>query len=163
MSDFVIPLSKGLFAIVDEADYEALSQFKWYAKSTTYAERKVRRSDGTQRTIIMHRSIMNPAPGLVVDHINHDGLDNRRANLRVCTIAENMRNRWSNPASSSRFLGVCWIDKIAKWQAQIKLNGQSRYLGCYADEIGAARAYDAAARELFGQFANPNFPLENAA
>lgn len=155
-----IPLTQGFVAIVDAADYEALAAFVWTAsrnRSTIYAGRKARDDDGVRRTIKMHRVIMGPPPGLVVDHINGDGLDNRRANLRICTHSENQRNRRSANGSSSQYLGVSWIAQRSKWQARIRYGGKQHHLGLYPSEIDAAKAYDAAAQKHFGQFANPNF------
>ncbi len=107
---------------------------------------------------MMHRVIMVPSAGLIVDHINQNGLDNRRANMRLCTQSENKRNRASRPGSSSQFLGVSRSKRSTKWLATIRVGGQHIHLGYHADEADAARAYDAAALEYFGQFANPNFP-----
>jgi hypothetical protein len=155
-----IPLTQGKVALVDEADYAELSAFKWCAtlKSRTfYAQRSVKLADGRWGLIMMHRAIMNPAPGLVTDHINRDGLDNRRANLRVCTHSENRKNSTKRRGASSQFLGVAWYKQTAKWHAQIAVDGRRRHLGFYTDEIEAARAYDAAAIEHHGAFALPNF------
>lgn len=160
MTARTIPLTQGKVAIVDTDDYEALSAHKWranYTPSTFYAVRE-QSVGGVRRVFLMHRVLMAPAPGLYVDHINHDGLDNRRANLRVCTNAENQRNGRSRAGSSSKFLGVYWSAARSRWGAQIKIGGQTHGLGRYLDETEAARAYDAAAREHHGQFANPNFP-----
>jgi hypothetical protein len=149
-----IPLTKGKFAIVDAEDYEWLSRYKWHAMggSNPYACRK---KNG--RTILMHRMILKPPPGMVVDHINGNGLDNRKCNLRICTHAQNMRNR---PAvgGTSTFKGVRWDTKSHKWLATICLNYRCICIGYFDDEIEAARAYDRKAAELFGPFAYLNFP-----
>ena len=89
-----------------------------------------------------------------VDHINGDRLDNRWSNLRAATLTENMRNRRRERTSTSEYLGVCWDSSAAKWRAQIG----SRYIGSFVCEIEAAKAYDAAAIHVYGEFANPNFP-----
>jgi hypothetical protein len=157
----LIPLSQGKFAIVDAADYEELAQFKWCVRRDRrawYAGRNIKRDDGRRATILMHRAILNPSADMFVDHINHDGLDNRRTNLRVCTQSENQRNCKSRAGATSKFLGVHWHKQMLKWQARIRINGQQFHLGLYADEEAAARAYDVAACEHFGEFANPNFP-----
>jgi hypothetical protein len=94
-----------------------------------------------------------------VDHVNGDGLDNRRSNLRVCTHAENARNQSSRTRmSTSRFRGVVWAKDRRKWRAMIGDNGRTVHLGNFTDEIEAAQAYDRAAREMYGAFARLNFP-----
>jgi hypothetical protein len=105
----------------------------------------------------MHRLIMNPPAGKVVDHINRIRCDNRRDNLRVCDQAENLRNRRSF-RGTSRFKGVHWNERAHKWVATICLNRKLIHLGYFDDELAAARAYDEKARELFGPFAYLNFP-----
>jgi hypothetical protein len=93
----------------------------------------------------------------LVDHIDRNPLNNTRANLRFCTHSENQRNKASKPLSTSKYLGVHWHKKDCKWQATIRVEGKKVYLGSFKSEEDAARAYDAAAREHHGQFANPNF------
>ena len=156
-----ITLSQGKVAIVDASDFDWLSQWKWIADRRPhgfYVSRKEVGAGPNSRNIYMHRFIMLEPKGMMVDHVNHDPLDNRRANLRICTRTENLRNRTSLVGSSSKYLGVSWQAQSRKWQAHIRWNGKSRYLGLYANEDDAARAYDAAAREHFGEFANPHFP-----
>jgi hypothetical protein len=104
----------------------------------------------------MHREIAGPGPGQVVDHINHDGLDNRRCNLRVCSHAENVRNQRGQYGRSSRYKGVSRDRRLGKWRAQIWHNGKHTYLGLHDSETAAAEAYNAKARELFGEFAYLN-------
>ncbi len=106
--------------------------------------------------IQMSVHLMNPTPGLRVDHIDGNKLNCRRANLRTCTHAENIRNRKKHKNGSSRFKGV--HNDGVRWRARIKLNGKAKSLGTYRTEIEAALAYDRAAREMFGEFARPNFP-----
>jgi hypothetical protein len=104
----------------------------------------------------MHREIMGAAEGQVVDHINHDGLDNRRCNLRVCSHAENVRNQRGQRGRSSGYKGVSRDRRLGKWRAQIWHNGKHTYLGLFESEAAAARAYNAKARDLFGAFAYLN-------
>ena len=149
-----IALAGGLFAIVDAADFEWLNRHRW---QTTGGTTGYVRSTIRGKNVFMHRLIMNPPAGMVVDHINGNRQDNRRGNLRVCTQAENLRNRRSC-RGTSRFKGVHWNAKIRKWVASICLNRKIMHLGYFDDEIEAARAYDRKARELFGPFAYLNFP-----
>ncbi len=108
----------------------------------------------------MHRFIMKPAEGLVVDHIDGNGLNNTRANLRICTYQQNICNRkgWGK---DSKYKGVCWDIYNKKWRAQINFNRECRYLGVFEDEIEAAKEYDKHAKKLFGEFAYLNFPDDN--
>ncbi len=152
-----IALTKGKFAIVDAADYEWLSQYKWHlvAPGKLYAGRK---ENG--KTIYMHREIMQPPPGMMIDHINGNGLDDRRANMRACTNQQNMRNLRKRCSGSSIYKGVYYDKRRRTWYARICHNSKSIHLGTFPTEIEAARAYDRAARELFGEFARLNFPEE---
>jgi len=157
-----VPLSQGKFAKVDPEDYIWLSQFRWSAKidtSAIYAVRTVQ-VKGRSKRIFMHRQIMNTPPGLVCDHINHDGLDNRKRNCRNCTSAQNNANRRSAPTASSPFVGVSWDKRRQKWVVHIKKDGIPSYLGAFDDELEAARAHDRAAVAVHGEYANLNFPEE---
>jgi hypothetical protein len=147
-----IPLTRGLFATVDAEDYEWLSQYKWHAQrdrrvATFYACRGSR-----GQTIKMHRLIMQPPKGMVVDYVNGNGLDNRRCNLRVCTQEENVRNSRHRAHGKSRFKGVS--PHGGKWKAMV---GQ-RYLGVFDDEVEAAKAHDREARKQYGEYAWLNIP-----
>ena len=155
-----IPRTKGLFVKVDPEDYIWLSQFRWHCKvnkDAVYAVRTIQVKGRSQR-IFMHRLLMNTPAGMVCDHINHDGLDDRKANLRNCTIAQNNANRRSAANSSSKYIGVSRDKRRNKWVAHIKINGEEKYLGSYDVEEDAARAYDAAAWAQHGVYANLNFP-----
>ncbi len=157
-----IPLSQGRFAKVDPEDYIWLSQFRWSAKvgpNAIYAVRTVQ-VRGRSKRIYMHRQLMNTPDGLVCDHINHDGEDNRKANLRNCTISQNNANRRCSPNASSRYLGVSWDRHRNKWECQIKKDGVAKNLGLFDSEEATARAYDAAAWALHGVYANLNFPAD---
>jgi hypothetical protein len=113
------------------------------------------------RQISMHRQIMQPPPGKVTDHMNGNGLDNRRSNLRNCLPTENGRNRQRNRRSRTGFKGVGQYKRTGKYYASIRFKGKTLYLGQYDTPVEAARAYDRKARELFGQFARLNFPEEH--
>jgi len=153
-----IPLSRGLSATVDAADYDALGAFKWHAQThhnTFCAARNAIMKNGKRGIVYMHRVIMGEPVGMVVDHIDRNPLNNRRSNLRLCSTAENSRNRVSAKRSTSQYLGVSRCGK--QWQAGIRILGKKVNLGVFANGIDAARAYDAAARKHHGEFANPNF------
>jgi hypothetical protein len=153
-----VPLAAGVHALVDASDLALVEQFGWSLDSTSrYAVAYFDPLDHA-RCLRMHRLIMQPRPDQVVDHINGDGLDNRRANLRICTQAENARNRRKG-TGTSRYKGVSLAKGRTKpWRAQIRVGDQVRNLGYFADEGEAARAYDAAASQLFGDFARLNCP-----
>jgi hypothetical protein len=157
-----IPLTKGKFAIVDPDDYEHLSKYRWSARkmcNVFYALRKTVSKDGRRTEILMHRCIIKPPPGMLVDHINHNGLDNRKANLRAVTYAQNTWNkRKLNPNCGSKYKGVSWYRRNKRWSAKIHVNGTSKFLGLFENELDAAKAYDKAARKFYGQFALLNFP-----
>lgn len=159
----LIPLTQGQFAIVDAADYDWLMDGpKWYAtrdRNTFYARRNDYAGVGKQRPLMMHRLLTGVGCGMIVDHINHDGLDNRRANLRICTHSDNQRNVRSHRDAGSKYLGVHWNKNAGKWQVRIVADGRRKGLGYFTCEIEAALAYDSAARLHYGAFANPNFPL----
>lgn len=127
------------YARVDASDFSWLSRWTWRLSSEGYAVRS-ETIDGKKRTIYMHREICNPLPGLVVDHINRDKLDNRRHNLRAVTVGVNNRNSRER-ARASRFRGVYWHGQAKKWYAQISENGRNRHLGIYESEEEAANAY----------------------
>ena len=145
------------WAIVDREDAD-LAELRWsYLSQFGYAVR----TSGVV-SVYLHRVILgraighNPLSGERCDHVNGDGLDNRRDNLRVASHAQNMRNR--RASGRSKYLGVCWHAASSKWQAEIRSNGQRSYLGVFVDESDAARAYDRAAIESHGEFARLNFP-----
>lgn len=154
----VIELTKGYKALVDDADYEALSQYRWHALDCigrVIAVRAIYNPNGAPRRVYMHRIIANTPDGMETDHINGDTLDNRRANLRTCTHQENTRNAKPR-AHSSKYKGVAYSRQAHKWIAQIRHNNKLIYLGAFDDEADAARAYDDRAIKLFGEFAYLN-------
>ncbi len=154
-----IPLTKSRFAVIDLSDAQKVSKHKWCALTTNtkaYAQRRAPRAEGGG-IILLHRFLMNPPDGLEVDHIDGDGLNNRRANLRIVRHCDNQKNQLLSSANTSGYKGVTFDKQTGKWRAQIKHNGRRQPLGRFAVKEDAARAYDMAARRLFGEFARLNF------
>jgi hypothetical protein len=149
-----IPLGNGVYTYVDAADYEWLSQWIWHLH-TGYAARYQK-----HKLMLMHRAIMQPPKGMTVDHQNRNRLDNTRANLRVCTHAENACNRGKRRGTSSRFRGVGYRKDSGKYYAQLYYEGEHLFLGLFTDEIEAAQAHDYKAVEVLGESARLNFPEE---
>lgn len=155
-----IPLSQEKFAIVDDADYEWLNQWKWFVKQhhrTWYAVRNVWHPKHT--IVRMHRVIVGSmANDLEIDHCDGNGLNNIRANLRVCTRLENGRNVRISKRNTSGYKGVSWHNGAHKWRASITAHGSFIHLGYFSDPSEAAQAYDRAAQTYHGKFARVNFP-----
>jgi hypothetical protein len=160
----LIPLTKRKFAIVDSDDYPWLNCFKWHVVEHDgyfYACRRPLASEHRFcRSVWMNRELLNAPAGLLVDHRNHDTLDNRRSNLRLATYVENGRNRRkvARRNKSSKYKGVTYYKKRNVWRACICVNGRTIWLGEFKSELEAALAYDAAAKKYFGEFACLNFP-----
>jgi len=155
-----IPLTHGQFAKVDPEDYIWLSQFNWYhkpSKTTAYAIRSVKWNK-KKKDIYMHRLLINTPAHLFCDHINHNGLDNRKQNLRNCTKKQNSANSRSLAKSSSKYKGVSWSKRRKKWAAYITSEGKQRHLGYFEKEVEGAKVYDRAAKKFRGRFAALNFP-----
>jgi len=136
----IIKLTKGQVAIVDDEDFEELNQYKWYAVkggNTFYATRNTPRANQTQMQ--MHREIMDTPKGLQTDHIDGDGLNNCRSNLRIVTSRQNHQNLHTDKGST--FPGVSWHKVVKRWRAQIKVNGKKKHLGYFDIEAEAYEAY----------------------
>lgn len=159
-----ITLTRNQFTIVDDEDSERLNTHKWNALwkpdiQSFYAVRSVYGGNERQRIIRMHREIMSAPNDLEVDHINHDTLDNRRENLRVCTNGQNQANRRLGRDNTSGYKGVSWHRDCGKWVAQINFNGKRKHIGLFTTAIEAALAYDRAAIERGQDFALTNRKL----
>lgn len=155
-----IALTQGLHTLVDDCDADWVRQWDWRACRRSRHLVYAFRGDGHSAPVLLHREIarrtgLDPT-GLHVDHVNGDGLDNRRENLRVATSGQNQHNqRHKSPGKSSRYKGVTWNAQVRKWQARICRAGHHHYLGLFTSEAAAQAAYAAAAVELFGEYAAP--------
>ena len=155
-----IPLTQGKVALVDDGDYDLVSRFKWLAAKAprTWYARRVDYGAGRKKNESMHRLILNAPPDKIVDHINGNGLDNRRENLRLATKIQNNCNTRLRRDNRSGYKGV--KRNALRWIARIRIDRKLIHLGSFATKEDAARAYDNAARQHFGEFAKLNFPLE---
>lgn len=152
-----ITLTRGYTAVIDAVDAPLVSEFNWSIKQYAgrcYAARSGGRDEhGKMRSpISLHRTIMNFPDGKSVDHVNGDGLDNRRANLRAVTHQQNMMNRGAQKNNASGLKGVTWNRRLFKWQAGIKVDGKKHYLGSFDTAELAHDAYKSACKELHGEF-----------
>lgn len=145
----------GRVALVDDEDFDLVSQYRWVVREQLVEGRRpngpyahTHSGPRHQRVCLLMHTLLTGWP--LTDHINHNGLDNQRANLRPATDAENRHNSRPVVGTSSQFKGVTWHRGVRKWQAQIGAAGKCRYLGCFASEEDAALAYNEAALELFG-------------
>lgn len=146
-----IPLGDEQFAIVDDEDFELVNQYQWRghkggnSDNHIYAVTRLR----------MHRLVMQAPPGMVVDHINGDTLDNRKCNLRLCTTSQNQQN--SRPRKgTSRYKGVSYNAKKKKWLGAFMANGKVHYVGCFTSEEQWAKAVDKKRKEVCGDYATTN-------
>ena len=151
----LIKLTRGKITEVCDADYEWLTSMGSWCCKKGYAARTTRQN-GIDRMVLMHRLIMDAPEDVQVDHIDGNKLNNQRNNLRLCTGAENQRNRGVLSNSRSGIKGVSWYPPSRKWQAKIKVDGQQIHLGCFHNWADAAAAYDKAAVEYHGEFAQLN-------
>ena len=154
-----IPLKQGQFAIIDNEDFNLVKDYKWHLKKeryTYYVRANIRLSSGKYKMIRLHRLILNLSNSEICDHINGNGLDNRKINIRIATHAQNNANRKKAQKKSSKYKGVCWNKERNLWQANIYLDQKTINLGCFANEEEAAKVYNSSAVKLFGAFAKLN-------
>ncbi len=160
----LIKLTQDKWAMVDDEDYDWLMQWKWHAAQRRgnlwYAARISKSTEmPPHRCVLMHRVILRSKKGSISDHIDHNGLHNCKANLRQCSHAQNMHNCRLQKRNTCGYKGVSWDNTRNKWHAHITYNGRLIALGRFTCLVRAARAYDAKATELFGEFAQFNFPM----
>jgi len=157
-----IKLTKNKFTIVDDEDYEKLRLYTWHATPVRkghkgfYATTNVKISHNKYKKSRMHREIMQPQTGMVIDHIDGDSLNNQRSNLRICTVSENVRNCSLYKTNTSGFKGVHWNQKKKRWVARVRLNGKAVLNKMFVEKIDAVKAYNEKAKEYFGEFARIN-------
>jgi hypothetical protein len=147
-----IKLTQNKFAIVDDDDYKELNQYNWCAYKGRYTHYVVRGSNKLGKNIPIHRQIMNPPDNMQVDHINGNGLDNRKENLRICKISQNIFNGKLRKNNTSGFKGVTYDKKNKKWYSQITVNRKHKFLGRFTDINDAKESYIKAAKDYFGEF-----------
>jgi HNH endonuclease/AP2 domain len=150
------------FALVDDEDYKWISQWHWYTNNTKRVLRHYRigkRNEGKYKIIHLSRVIMNAPEDKLVDHINGNSFDNRKENLRLCTKAENSRNKKASKSNTSGYKGVSWSKQRERWESCIKINYKKKFLGYFNTAKEAAIAYNIAAKKYYGEFARFNVIL----
>jgi hypothetical protein len=152
------PINKAMSALVDIADYRNIKDYKWHIvkKGNTFYARWDKRNDFRHIVIFMHHLILGDKEGLYIDHINGNGLDNRRCNLRHCSHKQNMANRYGNSNSSSKYKGVSWHKDKEMWCAYIFENNKLNHLGYFINEHEASLEYNKNAERVFREFAKLN-------
>mgnify|MGYP001586784751 CR=1 FL=1 len=145
-------LTQGRVAIVDDDDFEWLSRSKWYYMSTGYAAKKF-----SGRNFYMHWTVIGrPLKGMVTDHINGNGLDNRKSNLRTVSQSENLKNSKLRKDNTSGFKGVSQMKKTGRWRARIQIEHKQTHLGSFKTAEEAHRAFRKACIQYYGEFARLN-------
>ena len=148
-----VELTQGYKTIIDAEDYEVVKRCSWYVWTNSVRSKAYAMGWIKGKNVLLHRLIMNAEKGQFVDHISHNTLDNRRRNLRICTRAENNRNRIIAIDNTSGYKGVGWYKSTSKWVARITINYKLTHLGYFHDKDDAARAYNKAAIKYHGEFA----------
>jgi hypothetical protein len=149
-----VPLSRGMEAIIDACDVPLVNKWTWSVQVQARANYACRadRSSGKQAYFLLHRVIMDAPPNMQVDHIDGDGLNNRRSNLRLATVAENHRNLRKPSNNTSGYKGVSWRKDRSKWRAAIRVDGRLITLGTFDCPQRAHVAYCEASARLHGEF-----------
>lgn len=149
-------LTGGHILLLDDEDAHLLDEYAWCPHTTKhniYASASIWLPTQTTGTVLMHRLVMNAPEGMDVDHINRNGLDNQRSNLQVCTRAQNLARAGAPKTNTSGYKGVSWSKQHSKWVAYIRPDYKKRHLGLFLNKDDAARAYNRAALETWGEFA----------
>lgn len=159
-----IQLTQEKVALVDDVDYDVLGQYKWHTlqrRHIFYAGRSVTIAKNKRRLERMHRVILGLQPNdkREIDHVDGNGLNNQRENLRRCTVTQNHQSQRKRKVGTSRYKGVRWYPRDCKWYSHIRVNGKGIHIGSFNLETDAARAYDSAAIKNFGDFALTNETL----
>jgi hypothetical protein len=145
------------FTLVDDEDYISLSKFRWFAYKPSNGVYAARITDDKKGIIALHQQLANTPKGSETDHINHNRLDNRRGNLRVCSASQNQWNASPRSGGTSKYKGVSWNKRAKKWVTQICFNRRQIWIGSFDVESDAAKAYDKSARKYHKEFASTNF------
>lgn len=143
-----IKINNDVLIIIDKEDFEKVSKYKWRLNNSGYASR-----NSNNKTLYLHRILINASTEMQVDHINRNKLDNRKSNLRSCTASQNRCNNEKKKNTTSVYRGVCWDKDRFKWVAQISVKHKTIYLGSFLKEKDAALAYNEKAKQIFGEFA----------
>lgn len=148
MSYYFLRLTKGAVTQVDHNTYYAVYGYKWHLTSHGYAARS-ERCCGKKKMIYLHRHILGAKKGQQVDHINGDKLDNRKENLRIVSSSQNLQNK--KYGGSSKFKGVHYRKDVKSWRVTIQVDGKTKHIGYFKDELEAAKAYDRVAKTIYGE------------
>jgi hypothetical protein len=152
-----VPLTKGLEAVIDASDVDLVEGFKWFARikkgATSYAVRRATDSDGRNLDVYMHRVIAQTPTEFDTDHVDGNGLNNRRSNLRYATKSQNMHNMRKRRDNTSGFKGVSWHKSSEKWMARIRLNGEQHHIGSFTTLQAAHEAYSQVSSRMHGEYA----------
>lgn len=156
-----IQLTKGQVTLVDDGDYEWLNRWKWHAvpnHRAFYVMRNIRIAKNKKTSEQMHRLILGLKPGdkRECDHVDGNGLNNQRENLRICSLSQNSQSSRKRKGCTSKYKGVHWDRRDRKWISQAQVNEKRIRLGCFDAEVDAAKAYDTAALKYYGEFARTN-------